>query len=86
MRFYTYILQSDVDASFYIGYTSNLSRRIEEHNSGLSKHTSLKTPWKLVYFEDFESKSEAIRREHFLKNMKNRDFITRLIQSLNSVS
>ena len=82
MIFYTYILQSQADDSFYIGYTTSLCRRIEEHNSGLSKHTARKTPWRLVYFEDFENKSEALKREIFIKKMKSRDFIQRLVQSL----
>ena len=82
MKFYVYILQSEVDASFYIGYSADLSQRIDQHNSGLSQYTSTKRPWRLVYFEDFDDKTTAVQRERFLKKMKNRDFILRLIHSL----
>ena len=82
MMFYTYILQSETDSSYYIGYTSNLHRRLEEHNGGLSPHTSHKRPWRLVYFEYFEEKTHAIRRELFLKRMKSRDFVLRLVKEM----
>jgi len=77
--YYTYILQSDQDGTYYIGYTSDLERRISDHNSGLSRYTSQNTPWRLVYFEAFESKTLAIKRERFLKKQKSKDFYQRLI-------
>ena len=64
--FFVYILKSELDNSFYIGYTSNLERRLEEHNTGKSRYTSKKKPWKLKYYEEFESKSDAIKWEIFL--------------------
>ena len=79
--FFVYILQSEFDDSFYIGYTSNLERRLEEHNSGKSRYTSKKKPWQLKYYEEFESKSDAIKREIFLKKQKNRTFYEKLIRS-----
>ena len=63
--YYTYIIQSLKDESFYIGYSCDLEKGIMFHNGGLSKYTSTKTPWKLVYFEKFETKSDAIKREKF---------------------
>lgn len=82
IMFFVYILQSGLDASYYIGYTSNLERRLEEHNSGKTRYTSKKLPWELKYYEAFESKSEAIKRELFLKKQKNRKFYERLICSV----
>jgi len=79
MPFFTYILQSERDQSFYVGFTSDLQQRLEQHNSGLSAYTSSKIPWKLVYFEEFETKTEALKRERFLKRMKNSTFYQRLI-------
>ena len=71
-----------MDDSFYIGYTSNLDRRLEEHNEGNSRYTSKKTPWKVVYSEEFEEKSDAIKRELFLKKQKSRAFYLRLIDGV----
>ena len=82
MEFKIYILQSQVDSSFYIGFTSDIEKRLMNHNAGKSKYTSKKMPWKLVYSEEFTTKSEALRREKFLKNQRNREFYEKLIQKL----
>jgi putative endonuclease len=79
--FFVYILQSETDESFYIGYSENVERRLEQHNNEESEYTSRKTPWKIVYIEKFELKKDAIKREKFLKNQKSRDFYKRLINS-----
>ena len=78
--YYVYILQSKVDKTFYIGYTSNLDLRLKEHNEGKSRYTKKKIPWKIVYSETFENKSEAIKRERFLKKQKNKEFYRSLIR------
>ena len=80
--YYVYILQSEVDGSFYTGFTENLEKRVVQHNNGESAYTSRKMPWKLVYFEEMNSKTEAIKRERFLKAQKNKIFYQRLINSL----
>lgn len=80
--FHVYILQSEIDASFYIGYTGNLERRIDQHNTGQSAYTSRKIPWKLVYVEEYATKTEALQRERFLKAQKNKVFYQKLIDSL----
>jgi putative endonuclease len=79
--FFVYIIQSLRDKSFYIGYTSDLKKRLELHNIGKSKYTSKKIPWKLVYFEEFLDKTEAIKREKFLKLQRNKDFYIKLIEN-----
>lgn len=81
MSYFVYILQSEIDGSFYIGYTSDLSHRLTVHNSGKTRYTSKKCPWKIVYTEKFAAKSDVIRREKFLINQKNREFYQRLIDS-----
>ena len=81
MPFNVYILQSEKDGSFYIGSTENIDNRLIQHNSGLSKYTRKKTPWKIVYTETFETRSEAMSREYFLKKQRNREFYARLINS-----
>jgi putative endonuclease len=80
MMFYTYIIQSQKDSSFYIGHTSDIHKRLEYHNQGLSRYTSQKTPWELVYYESYQTKQEANAREYFLKRQKNRPFYERLIK------
>jgi putative endonuclease len=77
--YYTYILQSEIDGSFYIGSSSDVERRFIEHNLGQSPYTSKKKPWKLVYKEEFDTKEKAIKREKFLKKQRNKEFYKRLI-------
>ncbi len=77
--FYTYILYSDKKDKFYVGYTSDIDKRLDKHNSGSSRSTKDGIPWKLVYFEEFETKSEAIKREIQIKRMKSRKYIESLI-------
>ena len=75
-----YILQSEMDESFYIGFTSDIIQRLEYHNSGKSRYTSKKMPWKLVYYEEYKTRSEAMIREKFLKKQRNHEFYLRLIK------
>ena len=65
--FFMYILKSLKDDKLYIGSTSDLKRRIKEHNSGLVLSTKNRIPLKLVYFEGYASEEEAWHREHNLK-------------------
>ena len=67
MNFYVYIIQSLQDNSFYKGYTLEPLKRLDQHNNYESLYTSNKTPWKLVYIEVFDNKSDALKRELALK-------------------
>ncbi len=58
------------DNSIYTGYTTNVERRIKEHNDGKgAKYTRGRTPVKLLYVEFYDSKSKAMRREYELKRL-----------------
>ncbi|WP_425593781.1 GIY-YIG nuclease family protein [Marinifilum flexuosum] len=78
-----YILQSQMDQSYYIGYTSNIENRLTYHNQGRSRYTRKKIPWILIYSEKYNSKRDALIREKFLKKQKSRVFIEELISSPN---
>ncbi len=82
MSYHVYIIKSLKDNSFYIGSTNDLERRLIEHNEGMSKYTSSKLPWKLVYSEQLPDVTSARSREYFLKKQKNRAFYQRLIDSV----
>jgi len=66
--FFTYIIQSKIDSSRYIGVTANLKKRLSEHNSGLAKYSSSKRPWKLVWCCIFPNKKLAYDFESYLKS------------------
>ena len=69
--YYVYILQSLKTGKLYIGHTDNLTRRLEEHNTGRGgKYTQQNKPWKLLYSEPHPDRSTAMKREYFLKSTK----------------
>ena len=70
--FTVYILKSQRDNKRYIGMTSNLERRISEHNTGLVKSTRNRSPLILIHTEIFPTKKEAEAREQFYKTGKGR--------------
>lgn len=69
MNNYVYILRCK-DNSLYTGWTNDLENRVNMHNKGLgAKYTKGRGPCKLVYFEVFETKSEALKRERAIKKL-----------------
>lgn len=70
---YTYILECN-DKSLYTGYTTDLEKRLITHNLGKgAKYTRARLPVKLVYYEKFNSKNEAMSREVQIKKMTRRE-------------
>ena len=66
---YTYILKCN-DGTLYTGWTNNLEKRVKDHNEGKgAKYTKARRPVSLVYYEEFESKEEAMKREYAIKQM-----------------
>ena len=81
--YYVYILESRIDGDFYKGSTSDYFRRLEEHNRGESKFTSSKIPWKLIFVQICETKTEALILEKKLKRC-NKEYLRWLVkQSVN---
>ena len=77
--YHVYILQSELTQKFYIGSTGNIADRMERHNNGRSKATKTGIPWKLVYSEEFTTRSEAVGREMEIKSWKSHTRIMALI-------
>jgi putative endonuclease len=65
--FYVYILKSTKDSDLYIGFTSDLKRRIIEHAKGMSPATKYRRPFDLAYYEAYSSQADAEEREKRLK-------------------
>ena len=70
--YYVYILYSKKLNKFYTGYTNDLKRRFNQHNSKNLKYTSISRPWDLVYYSAFLNKHDAYQEENFLKSGKGR--------------
>jgi putative endonuclease len=66
---YVYLLQSDTAADqHYVGLTTDLKRRLVDHNAGKSSHTSKFTPWRLVTYVAFSDQAKATAFERYLKS------------------
>lgn len=68
--FYVYVLKLLKDNSLYVGYSSNLKQRIKSHKDGKNFSTKYKLPLELIFYEAYKEKSDAKRRENYLKTTK----------------
>ena len=84
--YYVYLLESQDNKNWYIGYSSDLKKRIAAHISGNGgQTTSKKKDWKLVYYEAYSNQKDAIGREKFLKSGSGHKFLKKqLVNYLNS--
>jgi putative endonuclease len=74
MKITLYVLGNSSDI-FYVGICTQVERRLTEHNSGKTKTTREKGPWKIVHVEEYDSWSAARTREKFLKSAIGRNWI-----------
>ena len=75
MSYFTYILYSSNYKRFYKGYCQDLTERLKQHNQGHTKSTKPFIPWELVYFEEFENRENAMKREKYFKTAAGRRFL-----------
>ncbi|OGV96455.1 hypothetical protein A2W24_00620 [Microgenomates group bacterium RBG_16_45_19] len=70
--YYVYLLYNPKKNFIYIGYSENLKQRVQEHDKGKVKSTKFYTPLKLIFYEAYPTRSDAQRREKYLKSNKGR--------------
>jgi putative endonuclease len=75
MSYFTYVLKSDYDGTYYYGSTKDLKERLKVHNSGKSRYTKGKRPWRLHYSEEFKTRGDALKREKFFKSIDGYNFL-----------
>ncbi len=78
--YYVYVLKSLKDHKLYIGSASDLKKRIEAHNSGAVPATKSRYPFKLVFYEAFLSKTDALCDEKFFKTGYGREVLKEKIK------
>ena len=79
--YFTYILYSERKSRYYIGSCEDIENRLRVHNSGSVKVTKYGIPWKIVYKESFNTRSEAFKRELQVKKYKGGCAFKKLIES-----
>ncbi len=80
MFHYVYVLYSASLQKLYRGVTQDWLKRIEHHNLGLDKWTKRGVPWKLIYYEAYTNKSDAYKREKFLKSGRGREVLNKQLE------
>lgn len=73
MSFFVYLLECR-DGTYYCGYTSDLTKRLANHNKGIgSKYTKRRRPVRMIYSEEQPSLSAALKREHSIKKLTRKE-------------
>jgi putative endonuclease len=81
MNYFVYVIKSE-EGFHYTGMTEDLNNRLVEHNSkSLSFWTKRGTDWRLIYKEEFDNKTEALKREKWLKMGVGREFLERILKN-----
>lgn len=80
MYYVVYILEDQLDKTWYIGFTTNLKERLKSHQDKQSPYTSKKSDLKLIYAELYLNKQDALERERFLKSGAGHRFIKKQIR------
>lgn len=81
MIFYVYVLQSEMDGMFYTGFTTDLKRRVSEHNGGKAVATCWRRPLKLIYTEICFNREDALRRETYLKSGNGKIYLQKRLRN-----
>ncbi|AKM79216.1 TPA: excinuclease ABC subunit C [Candidatus Beckwithbacteria bacterium] len=80
--YFVYLLQSLKFSRLYIGFTpDDVNRRLAKHNSGLVLSTKTYKPWKLIYFEAYLNRKDALGRERYLKSGSGRKFLNKQLRN-----
>jgi len=79
MGYFVYIIKSLSSGRYYIGQCRDLKNRISEHNQGRVRSTKAYIPWRLCYYEEYETRGEAMRRERELKAVKKRKYLEKIM-------
>ena len=80
MFYYVYLLESKKNGELYIGYTTNLTQRLKEHNQGLNFSTKSAKPWKIIYYEACLNEKDAKRREDYFKITQGKRLLKRRLK------
>ncbi len=79
--YYSYVLQSEKDNGFYIGFTEDFKLRFEQHTKGQVESTKNRRPLKLIYYEACLNQKDATKREKYLKSYHGKMFIHNRLKS-----
>ena len=80
--YFVYLLESSINNKWYIGYTpAKVLNRLVQHNKGKVQSTKAFKPWKIIYYEAYINRSDALGRERFLKSGAGRRFLKKQLKN-----
>lgn len=82
--FWVYVIESIESGKRYIGFTTDLMRRLEEHGQGRSRATRPYAPFRLIYVEGCTNEADARRREHYFKVSEGRRYLAKRLREYNA--
>jgi putative endonuclease len=81
MFYYVYLLESlKVEGRLYVGFTIDLKARLEKHNRAINFSTKPYAPWRLIFYEAYLNKEDALRREGYLKTNQGARLLKRMLK------
>jgi len=80
MQYFVYIIKSNKTGRFYIGQTQDIDLRLQFHNTGRSKYTKNLGPWSIFAYKAFNTRSEAMKEEKKLKNLRSKKLLLEFIR------
>ncbi len=86
IMFYTYLLKSKKDNSLYTGSTSDLRKRLKEHNTGKSNYTKKHMPYEVIYYEACLNEEDARSRELYLKSGMGKRYLKNRLRRFLSIT
>jgi putative endonuclease len=79
--YYVYVIESQKNGDLYKGFTTDINKRIKEHNAGVTESTKNFRPWRLVYCEIFLNKKDSMEREKYLKSGWGREYLKKSLKN-----
>lgn len=79
---YVYVLRSLKDSRFYVGFTADINKRVNEHNSGKVISTKSRSPFELIYYEAYKYEQDARNQEIFYKTGQGRRILNKRLRSV----
>ncbi|OGE81034.1 MAG: hypothetical protein A3H72_03725 [Candidatus Doudnabacteria bacterium RIFCSPLOWO2_02_FULL_48_8] len=80
MFYYVYVLESVNFDRLYAGSTPDLKKRLEKHNRAVNFSTKAYVPWRLIFYEAYLNKQDALRRERYLKTNQGARLLKRMLK------
>jgi putative endonuclease len=77
--YFTYVLKSKTHNYFYKGHCKDLQKRLDQHNAGMTVSLRPYLPFEIIYFEQFETEIEAVKREKYFKTSRGREFLRKTL-------